>query len=218
MLLGWIVAIALALVAAAIAFQAQRERRSLIDASLAQREAASLELTQAHDKHAAQLARIEREASTARARAPLDLANDLLPAIDALEQARQHAAQQDASLDGFISGLDLAIRELERALARHQITAVRPAPDDAFDPAIHEAVQVSAPPDGVSPGHVIDCLRSGWSHPARVLRPAMVRVAARSAPQPLAAPSPAPDVAAASEAAADVEAADAASAEPAPSA
>jgi molecular chaperone GrpE len=183
MIIGWITASIFAIISIALALRARAERERLTDDALAYREQASLALTQAHDQHSAQLARVEREASLTRARAPIALAQDLLSGLDALEQARDHARVQGDALSGFSTGLDLAISELERALAKHQITPLRPQPDDPFDPAIHEAVQVAPAPEGVSPGHIIERLRAGWTHPSRVLRPAMVRVAQRAAPQ-----------------------------------
>lgn len=182
MLAAWIIAACAALSTIVVALHARSTRQLLEERHLAKDAAASQALTDAHAQHTSQLARIERDAALTKQRAPLDLAHDLLPAVDALEQARDQAHAAGDELAAFAAGLDLAIAELERALAKHQLSPVRPAPDHPFDPALHEAVSVEPPPEGVSPGHIIACLRSGWTHPTRTLRPAMVRVASRHAP------------------------------------
>jgi molecular chaperone GrpE (heat shock protein) len=196
MLAAWIIAACAVLSTLVVALHARATRQLLEERLLAKDAAASQALSDARAQHTSQLARIERDAALTKQRAPLDLTHDLLPAIDALEQAREQAQSANASLASFASGLDLAIAELERALAKYQITPVRPAPNQPFNPALHEAVSVETPPPHVSPGHVIACLRSGWIHPSRTLRPAMVRVAAKHALPDASSPaqdSPSPD-------------------------
>src|ERR1700692_1493442 len=67
-----------------------------------------------------------------------DAARALLPVLDNLRRAVEHAGEAGAE-EFFVSGLELVVREFETALERLGVVRV-PATGERFDPAIHNAV------------------------------------------------------------------------------
>lgn len=109
--------------------------------------------------------RIERASSKDLERAHHGLLRDMLPAIDALDEAARHG---DA-------GLSLVAKKFDEALTAHGIRRISPKTNDAFDPKFHEAIEKSAS-RSVERGHVLAAFRDGWMHDEDILRPAMVSV------------------------------------------
>src|SRR5579863_3860185 len=103
-----------------------------------------------------------------------DAARALLPVLDNLRRAVEHAGEAGAE-EFFVSGLQLVVREFEAALQRIGVVPV-PAVGERFDPAIHEAIAAEES-DDVTDDTVIDELVPGYRLHDRLLRPAIVRVA-----------------------------------------
>src|SRR3984957_20370352 len=103
-----------------------------------------------------------------------DAARSLLPVLDNLRRAVEHAGEAGAE-EFFVSGLELVVREFEAALQRIGVVPV-PAAGERFDPAIHEAIAAEES-DDVTDDTVIDELVPGYRLHDRLLRPALVRVA-----------------------------------------
>ena len=102
-----------------------------------------------------------------------DLIRDLLPVVDDLERA---LAASDASADPTLrSGVELIHRQLLEALRRRGAEPFAAVGRD-FDPAWHEAL-TSEPAHGRRDGEVTDEIRRGYRIGARLLRPALVKVA-----------------------------------------
>lgn len=102
-----------------------------------------------------------------------DAALALLPVLDNLRRAVEHAGEAGAE-DFFVSGLELVVREFETALERIGITPV-PAVGERFDPAIHNAIAAEES-DDVEHDTVVAELVPGYRLHDRLLRPAIVRV------------------------------------------
>jgi len=102
-----------------------------------------------------------------------DAARALLPVLDNLRRAVEHAGEAGAE-EFFVSGLELVVREFETALERLGVVRV-PAVGERFDPAIHEAI-AGEESDDVNEDTVIDELVPGYRLHDRLLRPAIVRV------------------------------------------
>lgn len=100
------------------------------------------------------------------------LARSLLPVLDNLQRALDHAA--DAEPGSLLEGLRLVARQLEEALQAAGVERI-PAEGEAFDPSVHEAV-AGEESDAVDRDVVGDELQPGYRLHDRVLRPAMVRV------------------------------------------
>ena len=79
------------------------------------------------------------------------------------------------SVEDFRSGLELIDKQFHDVLAKLGVESV-PAAGEAFDPNLHQAVQM-VDTDEVEDHHIIDELQRGYRIKDRLLRPAMVRVA-----------------------------------------
>ena len=127
--------------------------------------------------------RAEREANDARAYAIQKFARDLLGVADNLARALQHAPKdaEDAPTRNLTVGLEMTQKELLAAFERNGLKAIEPAPGDKFDPHQHQAM-MEQPSETLPPGAVIQVLQTGYDLFGRVVRPAMVVVAAKAAP------------------------------------
>ena len=102
-----------------------------------------------------------------------DAALALLPVLDNLRRAVEHAGEAGAE-EFFVSGLHLVVREFESALERIGVTPV-PAVGERFDPAIHDAISAEES-DDVDEDTVVAELVPGYRLHDRLLRPAIVRL------------------------------------------
>jgi len=102
-----------------------------------------------------------------------DAARALLPALDNLRRAVDHAPE--GTDNGFLTGVRLTIKQFEDALTSLGVTPID-AVGARFDPAVHEAVLGVESPE-VHHDTVVDELQRGYRLHDRVIRPAMVRVA-----------------------------------------
>jgi len=103
------------------------------------------------------------------------LLRDLVPVLDNLDRALA-AARAAGGAANVVEGVELIQRELLRVLERHGVTRYSAA-GQPFDPTRHEAVArvVSAEQ---APDTVVSETAPGYLLHGRVLRPAMVAVAA----------------------------------------
>ena len=131
--------------------------------------------------------RAEREANDARAYAIQKFARDLLGVADNLSRALQHAPRDDADtvVKNFLLGIELTEKELSGAFERNGLKKVEPARGDKFDPHLHQAM-MEQPAEGVEPGAVVQVMQAGYELMGRIVRPALVVVAAKSSAAPQA--------------------------------
>jgi molecular chaperone GrpE len=105
-----------------------------------------------------------------------NLVKDLLPTVDNLDRAIDHArTSEDGDLENLLQGVELVRRELLAALAKHGVVLIE-AVGKVFDPAHHEAM-AQAPDASVAPNTVIEELQKGYLLRGRLLRPSRVVVA-----------------------------------------
>ena len=122
--------------------------------------------------------RAERDVKDARDYAGTKLARDLLDVYDNLGRALEAADETTKTAAGpVIEGVELTQRALLSAFEKHKIEKVVPEVGDKFDPKVHQAM-FEAPVDGAAPGSVIQVMQTGFTIAGRLLRPAMVGVAA----------------------------------------
>lgn len=128
--------------------------------------------------------RAEREANDARAYAIQKFARDLLGVADNLSRAltAQPADTGDSAVKNFVVGVEMTEKELQGAFERNGLKKIDPAKGDKFDPHKHQAM-MEQPGSDVAPGGVIQVLQPGYELLGRLVRPAMVVVAAKSAAQ-----------------------------------
>ncbi len=137
--------------------------------------------------------RAEREANDARAYAIQKFARDLLGVADNLSRAMQHAPTDaaDPLVKNLAIGLEMTEKELMGAFERNGLKKIDPAKGSKFDPHLHQAM-MEQPSDEVAGGGVIQVLQSGYELFGRVVRPAMVVVAAKGSKGPDAPGEPHP--------------------------
>jgi molecular chaperone GrpE len=117
--------------------------------------------------------RAEDEVSKARKFALESFADGLLPVVDSLEAG---LAIKDATLEQLREGSQATLRQLVSALERNKVIAINPAAGDKFDPHQHQAISVV--PTEQEANTVVTVLQKGYLIAERVLRPALVTVAA----------------------------------------
>ena len=137
--------------------------------------------------------RAERESNDARAYAIQKFARDLLGVADNLARALQHAPREDAdpAVKNLVVGLDMTEKELVQAFERNGLKRVSPARGDKFDPNLHQAM-MEQPADDVAGGSVLQVMQTGYELMGRIVRPAMVVVAAKGSGSAAGASSPTP--------------------------
>ena len=124
--------------------------------------------------------RAVRAANDARAYAIQKFARDLLAVADTLGRAlATPPAGEDAAVRNFVVGVEMTQKALLSAFESNGLKTVSPAAGDRFDPHHHQAMMEQESPD-LAPGAVIQCLQPGYELLGRLVRPAMVVVAARS--------------------------------------
>ena len=128
--------------------------------------------------------RVEREANDARAYAIQKFANDLLGVADNLGRAlaSQPADSGDNAVKNYIVGVEMTEKALQGAFERNGLKRVKPARGDKFDPHQHQAMAEQPAPD-LAPGAVVEVFQPGYELLGRLVRPAMVTVAAKGAAQ-----------------------------------
>lgn len=126
--------------------------------------------------------RAEREANDARAYAIQKFAKDLLGVADNLARAlaAQPADAGDSAVKNFVVGVELTEKELLSAFERNGLKPIQPGKGDKFDPHQHQAM-MEQPGSDVPPGGIIQVLQPGYELLGRLIRPAMVVVAAKPA-------------------------------------
>ncbi len=183
----WILATVLLVVSVLLGLLLKKNRDTL-DEEKARLAALQLrqkqDLKEIHEEHAKTLARIKRETAQIKASAHLPLAKDLFEGLDALDMALDNAQHHpNTTKEDLLSGLSMAQTSLHKALAKHDVTPINPTPgSDSFDPKHHEAISVTDDAN-LPPNSISNVMRKGWTHPNKVLRPAMVQTTKSSAPQ-----------------------------------
>ena len=117
--------------------------------------------------------RADDEVSKARKFALESFADSLLPVLDSLEAG---LAIQTATPEQIREGAEATLRQLKSALERNKVIAIDPAAGTKFDPAQHQAISVV--PAEQEANTVVSVLQKGYLIAERVLRPALVTVAA----------------------------------------
>ncbi len=117
--------------------------------------------------------RADDEVSKARKFALESFADSLLPVLDSLEAG---LAVQTATPEQIREGAEATLRQLKSALERNKVIAIDPAAGAKFDPAQHQAISVV--PAEQEANTVVSVLQKGYLIAERVLRPALVTVAA----------------------------------------
>lgn len=118
--------------------------------------------------------RVEKERHADRHRGLEAFIEQLLPVLDAFDRAL--AGDDDSASAEYRKGFELIRRQLWDALSKQGLKRIEAAGQE-FDPHLHHAIGRVETPEHAH-GKVVDELQPGYLFHDRVLRPAMVRVAA----------------------------------------
>ncbi|MBA2540518.1 MAG: nucleotide exchange factor GrpE [Deltaproteobacteria bacterium] len=124
--------------------------------------------------------RNKRELEDARYDAKTKTLKEMLPVVDNLERAIEHAAK-DVANNPIVEGVQLVLRQFQTAFERLEVVGVD-AQDKPFDPNLHEAI--SQQESDAPPGTIVQVLQRGYKIGERLLRPSLVVVAKPSAAKP----------------------------------
>ncbi|HEX7689426.1 MAG TPA: nucleotide exchange factor GrpE [Burkholderiaceae bacterium] len=146
-------------------------------ARIAELEAKVAELNDAHLRAKAEAEnarrRADEEVAKARKFAVEGFADSLLPVKDSLEAA---IALPNATTEQVLEGVHATLRQLVSALERNKVVQINPPAGTKFDPHQHQAI--SMVPADQEANTVVAVLQKGYLIAERVLRPALVTVAA----------------------------------------
>jgi molecular chaperone GrpE len=149
---------------------AEKEKKDNWDRYL--RSAADLENLRKRQKREIEDAKFEAKSKTLK---------EMLPVVDNLERAIEHAAAQatpggedDSKIRALIDGVQLVLRQFTTAFERLDVTPIEAA-GQPFDPNLHEAI--SQAESDQAPGTIVQVLQRGYKSGERLLRPALVVVA-----------------------------------------
>ncbi len=121
--------------------------------------------------------RARRDVENARKYALENFGRDLLAVRDSLEMGLQ--AGDSADVGSLLEGKSATLKLLSTTMERFGIEEVDPA-GEPFDPEFHEAMTMQ-PSRDAEPGSVLSVVQKGYALNGRLLRPAMVVVAAEPA-------------------------------------
>ena len=121
--------------------------------------------------------RTEQDVEKAHKFALEKFSKDILNTIDNLERALATPAnKEDESVKALFDGVELTLKELVSTVGRFGMEAVGVV-GEAFNPDLHQAISMQ-PAEGFETNQISVVLQKGYTLNGRVIRPAMVMVAA----------------------------------------
>ncbi|HHF5255723.1 TPA: nucleotide exchange factor GrpE [Haemophilus influenzae] len=121
--------------------------------------------------------RTEQDVEKAHKFAVEKFSKDILNTIDNLERALATPAnKEDESVKALFDGVELTLKELVSTVSRFGVEAVGVV-GEAFNPDLHQAISMQ-PAEGFETNQISIVLQKGYTLNGRVIRPAMVMVAA----------------------------------------
>jgi molecular chaperone GrpE len=116
--------------------------------------------------------RAQTDVTNAHKFAVESLAAELLPVRDSLEAA---LGTENATPEALRSGVELTLKQLAQVFEKSRLKEINPV-GEKFDPHRHQAISML--PSDKEPNTVINVLQKGYLLHERVIRPALVTVAA----------------------------------------
>ncbi len=117
--------------------------------------------------------RLEREKREFFEYANENLLKDLLPIVDNIERAIEHA-HEEANVEDFIKGVELILSGFKKLLEKYEVKEVE-ALHKPFDPNFHEAMTMTES-DEHPANTVVGEMQKGYTFKNRLLRPSLVSV------------------------------------------
>lgn len=117
--------------------------------------------------------RVAADVQAAQTRGKIEVAREVIDAVDNLERALEAA---DGDPEGLRAGVEMVLGGLRETLSRNGVEAVDPK-GEKFDPNRHEALSTQ-PVEGAESGVVVEVLQKGYALGDQLVRPARVVVSA----------------------------------------
>lgn len=105
-----------------------------------------------------------------------NLLRDILPLLDGMDRALEHAGKSD-DFEAFKTGLQMLREQLFGCMKKHHVAPIDSLNKD-FDPAVHEALMQVESGD-YEDNQIVDEFEKGYTLNGRLLRPAKVSVCKR---------------------------------------
>ena len=168
--------------------QAEETAADPLEEAIARVQELEEQLADAAKKEQDALLRARAEVDNIRRRAEQDVekahkfalekfSKDILNTIDNLERALATPAnKEDEAIKGLFDGVELTLKELLATVARFGIEPVGIV-GETFNPDLHQAISMQ-PAEGFETNQITTVLQKGYLLNNRVIRPAMVMVAA----------------------------------------
>jgi molecular chaperone GrpE len=115
--------------------------------------------------------RMAAEVQAAQVRGKVEVAREVIDAVDNLERALEAA---DGEPEGLRAGVEMVLGGLRETLSRNGVEVVDPK-GEKFDPNRHEALSTQ-PVEGTEVGVVVEVLQKGYTLDDQLVRPARVVV------------------------------------------
>lgn len=115
--------------------------------------------------------RMAADVKAAQVRGKVEVAREVIDAVDNLERALEAA---DGDPEGLRSGVEMVLSGLRETLARNGVEVIDPS-GEKFDPNRHEALSTQ-PVEGTESGVVVEVLQKGYTLDDQLVRPARVVV------------------------------------------
>lgn len=121
--------------------------------------------------------RMEQEVGKARKFGVERVLSDLVPVVDSLNRGLQGGLSNDPQAKALREGVELTLDLLHKLLEKNGVVEIDPQEGAVFDPMQHEAMSMRQDPEAKS-NTVLQVLQKGYALHGRVIRAAMVIVAA----------------------------------------
>jgi len=118
---------------------------------------------------------LQKEAENAIEYAYEKFAKDLLPVVDSLELAIEHAKKlenKEEAFDKLLEGVELTLKKMLDTFKNH---GIEPVEHKEFNPDFHQAVQ-HVTSNEHEEGEIVDIYQKGYTLKGRVIRPSMVTI------------------------------------------
>jgi molecular chaperone GrpE len=102
-------------------------------------------------------------------------AKDLLPVVDSLELAIEHAKKienREEAFEKLVEGVELTLKKMLDVFKNH---GIEPVHHEEFDPHLHQAVQ-HVESEEHEEGAIVDVYQKGYTLKGRVIRPSIVTI------------------------------------------
>lgn len=155
----------------------EQEEALSVEARLAQAEQKAAEMQDAFLRARAEMENVRRRAQEDVAKAHKFAVEGFAQSMLAVKDSLEMSLMVDApTVDSIREGVEATLRQLTQVFEQNKLVAVVPERGEKLDPMKHQAI--STVPSEQDPNTVVEVLQKGYTLADRLLRPAVVTVAA----------------------------------------